>query len=95
MLDLIKRGLLLEAKITRLRLPYLGHIVPATSLEKSIMLGVVSETRERGRPRTRWLDTIKMGTNMNIKQLKEAVLDRIAWRTLAYEVAESRTRLNG
>ena len=34
-------------------------------------------------------------TNMNIKQLKEAVFDRIAWRTLAYQVAESRTRLNG
>ena len=94
-LERIKSGLSLEAKITRLRLIYFGHVMRANSLEKSIMLGMVSGNRRRGRPRTRWLDTIKADTNMNIRQLKEAVLDRIAWRTLAYKVAESRTRLKG
>lgn len=55
------------------------------------MLGTSSGARRRGRQRTRWLNTIKADTNMNIKQLKEAVLDKIALRTLAYEVAESLT----
>lgn len=94
-IDRIKPGTSLEAKITRLRLTYFGHVMRANSLEKSVMLGIVSGTRRRGRQRTRWLDTIKADTNMNINQLKEAVLNRIAWRTLAYKVAESRTRLNG
>lgn len=52
------------------------------SLEKPVMLGIVSGTRRRGRPRTRWLDTIKTDTKMNIQQLKEAVLDREEWRAL-------------
>ena len=95
MLDRINPGLSLEAKITRLRLTYFGHVKRANSLEKLIMLGMISRIRRRGQPRTRWLDTIKVDTTMNIKQLKEAVLDRIAWRTLTYQVAESRTRLNG
>ena len=89
----IKSGPSLEAKITRLRLIYFGHVMRTNSLEKSIMLGMFSGNRTRGRPRTRWLDTIKADTNMNTRQLKEAVLDRIAWRALAYKVAETRTRL--
>ena len=94
-LDRIKPGSSLEAKITRLRLTYFGHVMRANSLEKSIMLGMVSGNRRRGRPRTRWLDTIKADTNMNVRQLKEAVLNRIAWRVLSYKVAQSRTRLKG
>ena len=94
-LERIKSEPSLAAKITRLRLTYFGHVMRANSLEKSIMLGMVSENRRRGRPRTRWLDTIKADTNMNIRQLKEAVLDRIAWRALAYKVVESRIRLKG
>ena len=46
-LDRIKPGLSLEAKITRLRLTYFGHVMRVNSLEKSIMVGMVSGTKRR------------------------------------------------
>ena len=51
-LERIKSGSSLEAKITRLRLTYFGRVMRANSLEKSIMLGMVSGNRRRGRPST-------------------------------------------
>ncbi|XP_066449133.1 protein FAM136A isoform X2 [Eleutherodactylus coqui] len=44
----------------------------------------VSGKRRSGRQRTRWLDIIKATTNMSIAELKEAVKDRNAWRTLIH-----------
>lgn len=41
------------------------------------------------------LDTIKMDTNMNIKQLKEAVLDRIALIMHVYKVSDSQIQVKG
>jgi hypothetical protein len=81
--------------MTKQKLSYFGHIMQSKSLEKDIMLGMVSGKRRRGHPRTRWLDTIKKDTELNIAELKEAVRDRKTWRTLIHSVAESRTRLNG
>lgn len=63
-------------------------------LEKDVMLGMISDKRGKGHPRTRWLDTSEY-QELNIAGLKEAVRDQKTWRTLSYRVAESRTRLNG
>lgn len=94
-LDQIKPKLSLEARITKHRLAYFGHIMRRQSLEKDVMLGMVSGRRGRGRPRTRWLDTIKRDTRMTIAGLKEATQDRIGWRALIHRVTEGRLRLNG
>jgi len=67
----------------------------ANSEEKLVMLGIVSGTRRRGRPRIRWFDTIKTDTKMNIHQLKETMLDRAAWRALVHKITKRWTRLNG
>ena len=78
-----------------MKLTYFGHVMRASSLEKEMLLGMVSGKRKQGGPKTRWLDTIKSDTGMTIKQLKEAVMDRRAWRDLAYRASKGRTRLNG
>ena len=94
-LERISPEMSLEGKITRQKLTYFGHVMRANSLEKAMLMGMVSGKRKQGRPKTRWLDTVKADTDMNIKELKEAVMDRVAWRNLAYRVSKGRTRLNG
>jgi hypothetical protein len=94
-LERIKQDMSLDGKITRLRLTYFGHVMRSNSLEKSVMLGMVSGKRRPGRQRTRWIDIIKADTGLSMEQLKEAVKDRNEWRELAYRIAKSRTRLNG
>ncbi|MBJ5695551.1 hypothetical protein JGG83_23145 [Salmonella enterica subsp. enterica serovar Derby] len=86
-LECIKPDLSLEGKITKLRLTYFGHVMRSNSLEKAIMLGIVSGKRKPGRQRTRWLDIIKADTSQSIKQLQEVAQDRKAWRELAHRIA--------
>lgn len=94
-LKCIKPESSLEGKITKLRMSYFDHIICANSLEKTIMLGMASTTRRKGCQRTRWLDTIKCDTNLNIVQLKDKVLAKNAWRKLAYDIGKGRSLLNG
>uniref|UniRef100_W5NAB6 Reverse transcriptase domain-containing protein n=1 Tax=Lepisosteus oculatus TaxID=7918 RepID=W5NAB6_LEPOC len=89
-LERIKPEMSLEGKITRLRLTYFGHVMRSDSLEKAMMLGMVSGTRRRGCQRTRWLDAIKTDTGLGIEQLKEKVQDQKVWQEMAYRIAESR-----
>ena len=94
-LERIKPEMSLEGKITRLRLTYFGHVMRSYSLEKAMLLGMVSGKRRRGRQRTRWLNTIQTDTGLGVEQLKQKVQDRKAWREMAHRIAESRIRLNG
>lgn len=55
---------------------YFGYVMCVNSLEKAIMLGIISRIKRRGKKRTRWLDNIRSVTRLNIQQLKEAVLAR-------------------
>ncbi len=72
-----------------------AHIMWSQSLEKDIILGLVSGKRRRGRPRTRWLDTIRNDTGMTGRQLKEITWDRTTWRAMNHQVTKSRCWLNG
>jgi hypothetical protein len=62
------------------------------SLERDIMLGQVAGYRRQGKPRRRWLDTIRETTGMRLDDLKEAVQDRKKWRMLVEEKVRSRGR---
>lgn len=94
-LDEVQPRRSLEAIITRLKLRYFGHIMRTNrSMERDIMLGQVERYRRQGRPRLRWMDSIKEITGLHLEKLKEIVQDRKKWRLLVEEKTRNRERTN-
>jgi len=62
----------LDAMILKQKLLYFGHVMRGNGLEKSIMLGMGSEARGRGRPRRRCQDEVVKTTGLNIWEAQEA-----------------------
>jgi len=58
------------------------------------MLGQVAGYRRQGKPRTRWLDSVKEATGLRLVVLKEAVQDRKKWHMLVAEKPGNRERTN-
>jgi len=65
---------------TRQNLMYFGHVMRGNSLEKSVMTGTGERARERGHPKTRWLDEVIGSTELSLFDLCNAVDDRTGWR---------------
>jgi len=85
----------LEATILWLKLRYFGHVMRAKkSLEWDIILWHVEGHRKQGKPRMRWLDSIKEATGLRLEDLREAVQDRKKWRTRVEEKTQNRERTN-
>ena len=66
----------------------------ANTLEKTLMLGKIEDSRRRGQQKMKWLDGITDSMHMSLSKLQEMVKDREAWRPAARRVAKSRAQLS-
>ena len=83
----------LEGLMLKLKLQYFGHLMrKVDSLEKTLTLGGTGGRRRRGWQRMRWLDGITDLTDMSLSELRELVMDRVAWRAVIHGVAKTQLR---
>ena len=91
----IKPEWTLESRIVKASLFYFGNVIRAGGMEYEVMVGRMGGYRSRGRPRQRWLDSIKKNFHGTIYNMIRALRCRRSWRASIIDVARGRIRLDG
>ena len=82
----------LEGLRLKLKLQSFGRLMQrATSLDKTLMLGMIEGKRRRGRQRIRQLGRITESTDMSQSKLQKIVKDTGAWRATVHRGTKSQT----
>ena len=80
-LENVKPKWTLESRVIKAALSYFGHVVrKERGMENDVMLGGMRGKRRRGRPRTKWLDTIKDVKGSSINIMRRDARERVEWR---------------
>ena len=80
-IESIKPECTLESRVSKAALSYFGHVVRAGGMEDDTMLGRMNGARKRGRPRQRWMDTLKeYASGATISNMRRDARDRAGWR---------------
>ena len=86
--DNIKPEWTLESRIVKALLCYFGHVIREGGMEYEVMVGRMGGYRSRGRPRKRWLDSIKKNFYGTIFNMIRASRCRRSWRAAVIDVAK-------
>ena len=90
----ISPGCSLERLMLKLKLQSFGHLMRRVdSLEKTLMLGGTEGRSRWGRQRMRWLERITDSMGMSLSELRDLVMDRVAWGAAVHEVKKHWTEL--
>ena len=93
-LEQIKPGTSLKAKLTQLKLSYCEHIKRRQcSLEKTVKVGRAQEAGKE-ETNTRWIGSIREAVGMSLQALSRAVEDKTLWTSLVRRVTRSWSRFS-
>ena len=78
-----------------LKMRYFGHVMRAHQcLGEIYNAGNNCRSKEKGKPRMRWMDDIKSVTGLSLNELNQLVKDRKKWRTLVHNIVKKRKLTN-